>query len=111
MKKQPKLPKMTVKVLPKTFLRATVVRGQGMNIKAFEELLQKRALDQFDATQETFLVLDNRALEHSGGVEVRCFVDKLAAVRCARALANGNVDQRVLRVCGQILVVATDNDL
>ena len=111
MKKKRNLPKMVVKKLPKTFQGADVIRGRGMNNKAFESLIKRKAVDQFDATRETFLVLDNRALEHGGGGEVRCFADRSSAVRYARGLAHGNVDQRVLRVCGQILVVATENEL
>jgi hypothetical protein len=83
-----------------------------MNGVVFDSLIEKKALDQFDATRNTFLVLNNRALEHSGNGEVRCFADKATAVRYARAMANGNVDQRVLRVGGgQIIVVATENEL
>lgn len=104
------LKKAPVKKLPKTFRGAPVVRGRGMDMEAFEELVETRALDQFDATRETFLVLDDRALAYVSGSEVRCFSDKNIALRCARALGNGNVDQRVLRVCGQILVVATENE-
>jgi len=110
-KNKPNLPKAVVKKLPKTFQGADVIRGRGMNNEVFESLIKRKALDQFDATRETFLVLDNRALEHGGGGEVRCFADRSSAIRYARGLAHGNVDQRVLRVCGQILVVATENEL
>lgn len=110
-KNKQKLPKMVVKKLPKTFQGADVIRGRGMNNEVFDSLIERKALDQFDATRETFLVLDNRALDHGGGGEVRCFADRSSAIRYARAMAHGNVDQRVLRVRGQILVVATDNEL
>lgn len=109
MKKQLNMPKMVVQKLPKTFQGADVIRGLGMDRKPLERL-ETKALDQFDATREAFLVLDNRILEHGRG-EVRCFADRSSAVRYARAMAHGNVDQRVLRVCGQILVVATENAL
>jgi hypothetical protein len=82
-----------------------------MKLGAFEAT-EKKALDQFDATKVTFLVIADRALEEgSGGVEVRCFSDKKMAIRYARACANGNMDQRVLCVSGQTLVVATENAL
>ena len=111
MKKQSGLPKAIAKKLPRKFGGADVARGHGVGRKAFEEL-ENKALDQFNATRETFLVIADRALEDRGGSEeVWCFTRKSVALRFARALANGNVDQRVLRICGQTLVVATDNDL
>lgn len=110
MKNERNLAKVVVKKWPKTFQGADVIRGRGTNNEVFEFLIERKALDQFDA-RETFLVLDDRALEHGGGGEARCFADRSSAVRYARALAHGNVDQRVLRVCGQILVVATENEL
>jgi hypothetical protein len=103
-----KLPK---KKLPKKFRGADVVRGLGLGQRAFEDLIRKRSLDNFDAMRETFLVVEDRALEDDFGVEVRCFADEALAIRCARALANGNVDQRVLKITQQTLVVGTENDL
>jgi len=100
-----------VKRLPKTFQGADVVRGLGMNGIKLEALVEKEALDQFDAMKETFLVVENGALEDDMGVVVRCFADEDVALRYARAKAHGNVDHRVLRVSGQTLVVATDNEL
>jgi len=92
------------------FQGAAVVRGLAMNSHKLDKLLKKKALEQFDALRETFLVVEDGAL---GGdsVTVRCFLDPVAALRCARALSNGNIDHRVLRVSGQTLVIATDNRL
>ncbi len=87
------------------------MRGLGMDSAKFDDLIEKKALDQFDATKETFLVVEDGALEGDFGVVVRCFADQAAAVRYARAMANGNVDHRVLRVSRQTLVVATRNEL
>jgi hypothetical protein len=96
--------------LPKKFRGATVVRGLGMKADKYDDLVEKKALDAFDATRDTFVVVDDRILEDTVS-DVHCFLDEEAAVRFARAKANGNVDQRVLRVTGQTLVVATENDL
>lgn len=41
--------------------------GRDMNSEVFDSLIEKKALDQFDATRGAFLVLDNRALEHEVG--------------------------------------------
>jgi hypothetical protein len=82
-----------------------------MNSDKLDDLILKESLDHFDAMKETFLVVENSALEDDMGVVVRCFADEAVAVRYARALANGNVDHRVLRVSGQTLVVATGNEL
>jgi len=100
-----------MKKLPNKFRGADVVRGLGMNSDKLGTLVEKEALDQFDALKETFLVVENNALEDDFGVVVRCFADETVAVRYARAMANGNVDHRVLRVSGQTLVVATRNEL
>ena len=104
-----RLVKKGVKKLPKKFQGADVVRGLGMKGDKFDDLLDSFALDQFDATRETYLVVENNALDVS--TVVRCFENQDAAIRCARALAHGNVDHRVLRVSGQTLVVAADNEL
>jgi len=100
-----------VKKLPKKFQGADVVRGLGMKSEKLDDLIEKKSLDQFIATKETFLVVENNALEDDMGVVVRCFADQDTAIRYARAMANGNVDHRVLRVSGQTLVVATRNEL
>lgn len=100
-----------MKKLPKKFRGAAVVRGLGMKSEALDDLIEKKSLDQFDATKETFLVVEDNSLEDDMGVVVRCFADQDAAVRYARAMANGNVDHRVLRVSEQTLVVATRNEL
>jgi hypothetical protein len=97
--------------LPEKFRGAAVVRGHGMDADLLDALIEKHALANFDATKETFLVVEDGALEDDFGVVVRCFANKAKALRAARAFANGNVDHRVLRVIGQVLVVATENDL
>lgn len=100
-----------MKKLPKKFQGADVVRGLGMKSDKLDDLIKKKSLNQFDATRETFLVIENDALADDMSTVVRCFADQAAAIRCARSLAHGNVDHRVLRVSGQTLVVATSNDL
>jgi len=106
-----KLSKKPSKTLPKTFRGAEVVRGLGMNGEKFDEMIERDSLDQFDATHDTWLVVPDDALQDGGFSEPRCFSDKDEAVRCAQAMANGNVDHRVLRVTEHVLVIATDNDL
>jgi hypothetical protein len=108
MKKQLKLPKMTVKKLVKKFGGANVVRRRDAGQKVFKSL-EGKALDRFDPTRETFLVAHDCPLE--GSSERRYFGSKGTALRYTRALPNGNVDQRVPRIRGQVLVVATANDL
>jgi hypothetical protein len=102
-----------MKRLPKKFQGADVVRGLGMDSNVLDALVKKKSLNQFDATKEIFLVVENDALKDDffASSEVRCFADQATAVRYARAMAHGNVDYRVLRVSGQTLVVATDNEL
>lgn len=97
--------------LPKKFRGADVVRGLGMDGDELDELVLRKSLDQFDATQDTFLVVENGALEDEMGAVVRCFSDKDTAIRYARAMASGNIDHRVLRVTGQTLVIGTRNEL
>jgi len=83
-----------------------------MNSDKLDTLIEQKSMDNFDATCATWIVLDDKALEDPDGhVVVRAFGSRADAVRYARALANGNVDQRVLRVTEQTLVVATDNEL
>lgn len=96
--------------LPKTFQGARVVSGKGLNYKKFDEMKLRHAHDQFRATEPTYLVLDNNALE-DGDSEVVCFSDEAKAIRFAQAKANGNVDQRVVRITEHVLVIATENDL
>jgi hypothetical protein len=100
-----------MKKLPKKFQGAAVVRGLGMKSKQLDTLVKKKALAQFDATRDTYLVINNDALEDDFGLHVRCFADEVNAIRYARALGNGNVDYRVLRVTQHTLVIATSNDL
>jgi hypothetical protein len=97
--------------LPKMFQGAAVVRGLGMHEDELEAL-EEKSLKSFDATQETFLVIEDDSLgDDSGCGTARCFLDREDAIGYARALAAGNVNQRVLRVSGHTLVVATDNKL
>lgn len=98
--------------LPKKFRGAAVVRGKGMNYVKVDSLVERKAMDGFDATLDMWLVVEDRALEDlNGSVEVKGFADKADAVRYAQAQSNGNVDHRVLCVTEQVLVIATDNDL
>ncbi len=107
-----KKPENKPKPLPKKFRGAAVVRGLGMNYKEFDRFTAKKAMDSFDATREMWVVVENNALEDlDDHVEVKGFATKDDAVRYAQARANGNVDQRVLRVTDQVLVVATRNEL
>jgi hypothetical protein len=102
-----------MKKLPKKFQGANVVRGLGLNQDKFDALVERKALDQFNAMKDTYLVIENGALEDDFGVVVRCFADEAEAIRYARAMANGNVDHRVLRVPANAhtLVVGTRNEL
>lgn len=100
--------------LPKKFRGADVVRGKGMNASKLDELVLRNALDQFNAMKETFIVVEDHALEDGHaerGSVVRCFVDKDDALRHARAMSSGNIDHRVLRVTDQMLVIGTHNEL
>ena len=101
-----------MKRLPKMFRNAEIVRGLGMKAAMLDALVEKKAVDQFDATCEMWIVVEDKALEDSAGsVQVKGFTAKADAVRYARACAQGNVDHRVLRVTDQVLVVATMNEL
>lgn len=101
-----------MKKLPKKFQGAEVVRGLGMNSDKLDNFVDKKALDVFDATRAMWIVVEDKVLEDPyGSTRIKGFIDKDDAIRYARALANGNVDHRVLRVTDQVLVVATDNDL
>lgn len=112
MKRSSKKPRSrSSKPLPPTFQGAAVVRGLGMHHEKFDKLIAQRALDQFDATRDTFVVVEDRALADDMGVVVRAFADEGTALRYARAMGCGNVDHRVLRVTAQTLVVATENEL
>ena len=96
--------------LPKKLGGADVIRALPMHHAKCDRLVEKKALDQFDAKTDLYLVVNESALE---GLypDTRAFRDKKDAIRYARALGNGNVDHRVLRVTEQTLVVATENDL
>ncbi len=101
MKKKPKL--------SKKWRGAEVVRGLSMHYEKLDALVETHALVEWDATRPLYVVVADLCLDdHS---DVRAFIDRDKALRYARACANGNVDQRVLRVTEQVLVVATDNDL
>jgi hypothetical protein len=101
-----------VKKLPKTYQGAEVARGLGMNFDALDTFIDKKAMDNFDATREMWIVVEDKALEDiDSSVEIKGFASKANAVRFARARSKGNVDHRVLRVTEQVLVVATDNEL
>lgn len=107
-KKSPE--KKVLGTLPAKFQGARVVRGEGM--KEVDDFLEREATDNFDATRDMFLVIEDRALQDpDDSVEVKGFLDEANAVRYAQACANGNIDQRVLRVTEQVLVVATMNEL
>ena len=95
--------------LPATFQGAKVVRAVGM--KNFDKFLEKKALDQFIATQPMYIVVDNSILERPDFADVHGFLSEAEALKCARAKGNGNIDQRVLKVVAQTLVIATDNEL
>jgi len=82
-----------------------------MKSAAYDTLLEKKSMDHFDATAEMWIVLCDGSLDHDWNTQVKGFAKKSDAVRFARACANGNVDQRVLRVTAQVLVVATENSL
>lgn len=98
--------------LPSRFQGADVVRGAGMNADALESFLERNAMDQFNATKEMWLVIEDRALEDpDDSVRVRGFATRDDALQYAKARANDNVDHRVLRVTDQALAVATMNDL
>jgi hypothetical protein len=106
------IPRARVHKLPEKFRGAAVVRGKGMHFSKLDTLVERKAMDGFDATLDMWLVVEDRALEESfSSVEVKGFADKADAVRYAQALANGNVDHRVLCVTEQVLVIATDNEL
>ena len=101
-----------MKRLPKKWQGADVVRGLGMNSDKLDTFTERKAMDNFRATHDMWIVLENNALEDlNNSVEVKAFGSKADAVRYARAMANGNLDHRVLRVTEQVLVIATDNDL
>ena len=101
-----------MKKLPKKFRGAEVERGLAMKSEKIDALVETHALENFDATNDMWIVVEDQALVDSDdSVEVKGFLDKDKALRYAQARANGNVDQRVLRVTEQVLVVATRNEL
>lgn len=114
MKKKPvkKSSKKSPKKLPEKFQGAAVVRGEGMDGDEFDSFAEQNAMDNFDATRDMWLVIEDKALNKpDDSVEVKGFADKADAVRYAQARSNGNVDTRVLRVTEQVLVIATMNEL
>jgi hypothetical protein len=83
-----------------------------MNGDKLNKFTEKKAMDQFDAAHDMWIVVENSALDDlDSSVEVKGFSTKADALRYARARGNGNVDQRVLRVTEQTLVIATRNEL
>jgi hypothetical protein len=75
-------------------------------------LVEKKALDRFDATCEMWIVVADAALaDPDASCEVKGFMAKADALRYARAASYGNVNHRLLRITGQVLVVATMNGL
>lgn len=101
-----------MKALPQKFQGAEVVRGLGMKHAELDDFLERKAMDQFVATQDMWIVVENDALaDLDDSVEVKAFGSKSEAIQYAQARANGNVDQRVLRVTEQVLVIATHNEL
>ena len=117
---KPAMPKTTAKKpsvskkLPEKFRGAVVVRGGdgGMSFKKLDAFVERNALEQFDATRDMWIVIEDRALEDlDNSVEVKGFATKDDALVYAQARANGNIDHRVLRVTEQVLVVATMNEL
>ena len=108
----PKTKPSVSKKLPEKFRGAAVVRGAGMNSDKLDAFVERRALDQFDAGRDMWIVVEDRALEDlDDSAEVKGFANKDHALVYAQARANGNVDHRVLRVTEQVLVVATMNEL
>jgi hypothetical protein len=109
-----KLPVARAKRLPKTFRGASVVRGLGMTGEQIDKLVDKKAISRFDwfgEPRNLFLVVSDDCLRGHGSTSVKAFVDEAAAVRYARAMGNGNVNQRVLHVTDQTLVIATESEL
>lgn len=107
--KKPKASKSS----PKQFRGAHVVRGLGMNPDAIDTLVDRHAYGEFSdaADGDAYLVLEDNALRGGCFMEPRLFASEEHAIRYARAMSNGNVDHRVLRVAGQTLVIGTDNKL
>lgn len=103
---------LVLAALPPTFQGAEVVRGEGMKSAKLDTFLEQKAMNQFDATGDMWIVVEDNALEDlDDTVGVKAFESKADAVRYARALASDNVDHRVLRVTEQVLVIATMNEL
>ncbi len=91
-------PKTTPKALPKTFQGEAVVRSHGMNVDKLETFVERNALDQFYATKDMWLVIQDKALEDAdGSVEVKALDNKDDTV-VAQARANGNIDHCALQV-------------
>lgn len=99
-------------MFPKKYRGADVVRGLGMKARKLDALLEQKAMDCFDATADMWIVVaDESLVDLDASVQVKAFSSKEEAIRVARAMSNGNVDHRVLRVTEQTLVVATENTL
>lgn len=102
----------TMKTLPNIFRGAAVWRGLGMKSNKLDTFIEKKAMDNFDATRAMWIVVADGSLKDlAAPAEIKGFADRNDAIRFAQARANGNIDHRVLRVTDQVLVVGTLNDL
>jgi len=106
------MPKSKRKKLPETFAGARVVRGLGMRAEAYDALVETHAFAEFSDARgrDVYLVIEDAALDDGVFMELRLFADYDKALRCARAQASGNMNQRVLKVTEQTLVVGTESD-
>ena len=99
------------KKLPKTYQGAKVVRGRGMNSDQLDDFVEKKAYAEFLPNAPQWLVIEDRALEdRDGSTQVRVFGSERDALRCAKALANGNIDHRVIKLGRQTFVLGTMNE-
>lgn len=99
--------------LPATFQGLKVLRGKGTHYKTVDKLMEQKAwgYDEWPRAQdEFFLVVENNKddQEIRGGAVFSTLKD---ALKLARANANGNVDQRVIRCTSEYLIIATENEL
>jgi hypothetical protein len=95
------------RVLPRSHRGAVVVRGRCVDLPAYDEMMS-RAVGRLDWLSNGVYYLVVRS-DASGDFHV--FVDHGAALDAAKAMSCGNVDHRVLTISGQVLVVATENEL
>lgn len=71
--------------------------GLGMKSEAFDKLESKKLTHYTELTGEVFGVLDANDLGDSFDAPL-IFKLERDAIRCARALSNGNVDHLVVRI-------------